>query len=322
MKPTTWVTFVGLVLSFAVQGASFDCAKAKTKVEKLVCADPALSKQDEVMLSAYQNAYKRIADPAGLKIEQRGWLEARNACEDSSCLMQVYRERLDRLNAILDEPKPCFRLLERKWPEVQSGHYPVCVAYLKNLNRFCKEASSTCEYKLDPAIKELGKPGWEAIDPKANLELIAERVKWRGGSRPPSENYWRVIKPEVLRRIDQGIVRLWQTRIRLASNEESVRVIRADLGCEPIVVVGPDRAQYQTANAFVIVVDEGTGQLDKRYDYLLHGVEDMVLHDGQTYLLLRSAIYGDDLVLEEPFSARGGYEKGMNSVCVFEPQKK
>ncbi|HWR76234.1 MAG TPA: hypothetical protein VN283_03360 [Thiobacillus sp.] len=322
MKPITGIVLVGLMLSCVAQAASFDCAKAQTKVEKLVCADLALSKQDEVMLSAYQNAYKHTADPAGLKIEQRKWLGVRNACKDIDCLITAYSTRLTRLNEILAQPKPCFRLLERKWPEVQSGHYPVCVAYLKNLNQFCKEVSSTCEYKLDPEIKELAIPDWEAIDPIANLELIAGRVKWRGGSRPPSENYWQVIKPEVLRRIDQGMVRLWQTRIRLASNEEPVRVIRADLGCEPIVVVGPDRAQYQTANAFVIVVDEGTGQLDRRYDYLLHGVEDVVLHDGQSYLLLRSAIYGDDLVLEEPFSARGGYEKGMNSVCVFEPQKK
>lgn len=321
MKLTTGMMLVGLALSFAVQGASFDCAKAKTKVEKLVCADPALSKQDEVMQSAYQNAYKRIADPVGLKIVQRRWLEVRNACKDSRCLMQAYREQLDRLTATLNEPKPCFRLLERKWPEVQSGHYPVCVAYLKNLNRFCKESSSTCEYKLDPEIKELYKPDWEVIDPKANLELIAERVKLHNTSQPPSEQYWQVIKPEIQRRIDQGMVRLWQTRIRLASNEEPVRVIRADLGCEPIIVIGPDRAQYQTSSAFVIVVDESVGQIDRRYDYLLHGVKDVVLHNGQTYLLLRSAIYGDQLVIEEPFSVPETGGKGMNSVCVFEPQK-
>lgn len=322
MRPAAWTMLVGLALSFAAQGASFDCGKAKTKVEKLVCTNPALSKQDEVMLSTYQNAYKHIADPAGLKIEQRKWLEVRNACKNIACLITAYRTRLASLNEVLAEPKPCFRLLERKWPEVQSGHYPVCVAYLKNLNRFCKESSSTCEYKLDPEIKELSQPKWEAIDPKANVELIAERVKLHNTSLPPSEKYWQVIKPEILRRIDQGMVRLWQTRIRLASNEDPVCVIRADLGCAPIIVIGPDRAQYQTSNAFVIVVEEGTSQLDRRYDYLLPGVEDLVLHDGQTYLLLRSAIYGDDLVLEEPFSARGGYEKGMNSVCVFEPQKK
>lgn len=319
MKSTKWMTLVGLVLSFTVQGASFDCAKAKTKVEKLVCADPALSKQDETMQSAYQNAYKRTADPAELKIEQRRWLEVRNACKDSRCLVQAYRERLDRLNAILDEPKPCFRLLERKWPEVQSGHYPVCVAYLKNLNRFCKEASSTCEYKLDPEIKELSKPDWEAIDPKANLELIAERVKLHNIFQPPSEQYWQVIKPEILRRIDQGMVRMWQTRIRLANNEEPVRVIRADLGCEPIIVVGPDRAQYQTPSTFVVVLDGDADQINRRYDYLTYGIRDIVLHNGETYLLQRYP--GNDLVIEEPFSVSETRGKGMRSVCVFEPQK-
>lgn len=304
-----------------VQAASFDCAKVDTRTEKLICKDNELSRQDKAMYSAYLDALKHVADPAGLKIEQRRWLEVRNACKDSRCLMQVYRERLDGLNAILAEPKPCFRLLERKWPEVQSGHYPVCVAYLKNLNRFCKEASSACEYKLDPEIKELSQPDWEAIEPKANLELIAEALKWWNSSRPLDENRWQVIEPEILRRIDRGMVRMWQTRIRLANNEEPVHVIRVDPGCERTNVIGSDPAGYNVGGVpFVRVVDDETGRLDKRYDYLLYGVQDLVLHDGQTYLL-RLASSGDDLVIEEPFSARDGYEKGMRSVCIFEPQK-
>lgn len=313
------------LICLQVQAASFDCAKAGTRVEKLICKDKALSLQDDAMHTAYMDALSHVADPVGLKIEQRQWLEARSACKGAQCLAQVYRDRLAKLQAELAEPKPCFRLLEREWSDariVQSGHYPVCVAYLKNLNRFCKQSSSTCEYTLDPEIKELSKPDWEAIDPKANLELIANRVKWRGDSHSPSENYWQIIKPEILRRIDQGMVRLWQTRIRLAGNEETVRVIRADLGCEPIIVIGPDHAQYQTSNAFVIVVEEGTGQLDRRYDYLLPGVKDMVLHNGQTYLLWRLAAYDDELVIEEPFSVSETGGKGMRSVCVIKPQMK
>lgn len=299
--------------------ASFDCGKAHRTIEKLICGDGTVSELDQKMQPIYQTAYQSVADPENLKLEQRHWLKERDACKDTACLAQAYRTRLEQLTAGLKATKSCFRLLERKWPEVASGHYPVCVAYLKNLNRFCNEATPTCEYNLDPEIQALSKPDWEAIDPKANLELIAERVKLHNTYQPPSEQYWQVIKPEILRRIDQGMLRLWQTRIRLASNEEPVRVIRADLGCEPIIVVGPDRAQYLTPSTFVVVVDGDTDQISRRYDYLLDGIRDIVLHDSQTYLLQRYP--GDDLVIEEPFSVPETGGKGMNSVCVFKPQK-
>ncbi len=44
---------MGLVLCLVIgqlQAASFDCGKAGTKVEKLICADAELSKLDEKLL--------------------------------------------------------------------------------------------------------------------------------------------------------------------------------------------------------------------------------------------------------------------------------
>jgi uncharacterized protein len=44
---------VMLVIATAITGtcqaSSFDCAKAKTKTDKLICSDPELSKADDVM---------------------------------------------------------------------------------------------------------------------------------------------------------------------------------------------------------------------------------------------------------------------------------
>ena len=44
MKQTLWIVLGWLMLSFAAEAASFDCTKATSKVEKLVCADAALTK--------------------------------------------------------------------------------------------------------------------------------------------------------------------------------------------------------------------------------------------------------------------------------------
>lgn len=101
--------------------ASFDCAKARTKVEKLICKDPQLSRQDEDLAKAYGEALKvwdgKIA--AYVKMTQRGWVGSRTLlptgqdmggvyCNDDdnrlSCLRDIHAERI----AVLKSPS--FRL--------------------------------------------------------------------------------------------------------------------------------------------------------------------------------------------------------------------
>ncbi|TCS12079.1 hypothetical protein [Caulobacter sp. BK020] len=91
--------------------ASFDCAKARTKVEKLICKDPQLSRQDEDLAKAYGEALKlwdgQIA--AYVKLSQRGWVASRalsapgmggggELCEDDgaalACLRTIHADRI------------------------------------------------------------------------------------------------------------------------------------------------------------------------------------------------------------------------------------
>jgi len=137
----------------SAQAVSFDCAKAQSKVEKLICGNEQASQLDKEMQSAYQEAQAHAADPVSLKTEQRQWLKMRDTCNDVACIIQAYRTRLVSLKAMLTEPKACFRLLERKWPEVASGHYPVCVDFLKNLNSFCEDMPAT-KWKKKPFIEK------------------------------------------------------------------------------------------------------------------------------------------------------------------------
>jgi uncharacterized protein YecT (DUF1311 family) len=108
---------VMLALLPSAQAASFDCAKARTKVEKLICADPQLSRQDNDLAAAYAEAQK-IWDgktASYVKLNQRGWVRARSLtppglsgdgslCEDDAsrlpCLRQVHADRI----AVLKSP--------------------------------------------------------------------------------------------------------------------------------------------------------------------------------------------------------------------------
>lgn len=72
-------------------GPSFDCAKATTKVEKMICADAELSKLDADLDRVYGEALRKASDPPTLKKQQRGWLKERNRCERTTCLADQYR---------------------------------------------------------------------------------------------------------------------------------------------------------------------------------------------------------------------------------------
>jgi len=92
--------FALMVISFCcaqttADAASFNCSKATTQTEKMICSDSELGKLDEQLAGIY-NEGKHIP---GLKAEQRAWLAELKKCSDSACLKAAYRERLDELNS-------------------------------------------------------------------------------------------------------------------------------------------------------------------------------------------------------------------------------
>jgi uncharacterized protein len=90
-----------LFLSTIAQAASFDCTKAATKVEKLICSDTQLSQSDEELMSAYTKALKETPDTESLKKQQREWLKnVRNSCADVDCLRVEYKNRIDQLASV------------------------------------------------------------------------------------------------------------------------------------------------------------------------------------------------------------------------------
>jgi uncharacterized protein len=100
MKRIVWISLGWFVLSVTVQAASFDCEKAASKIEKLVCADDELSKLDETLSKTYQQALARSGDDKQQEIEeQRKWLKTNHAiCEDVACIKERYLKRIHDLD--------------------------------------------------------------------------------------------------------------------------------------------------------------------------------------------------------------------------------
>jgi len=75
--------------------ASFDCYKARSRQEKLICDNRQLSDADKALAEVYGCVLKNSSDREGLKKEQQDWIKAeRNACENVECLLNAYKSRI------------------------------------------------------------------------------------------------------------------------------------------------------------------------------------------------------------------------------------
>lgn len=81
------------------QAASFDCAKARTGAEKLICSDSLVSALDNALDEEYELVSTTNSDEENisLKTQQKAWLATRNKCPDASCLQRAYETRIKQL---------------------------------------------------------------------------------------------------------------------------------------------------------------------------------------------------------------------------------
>lgn len=75
-----------LSFSLAAGAASFDCSKARSYSEKLICSDPELSKLDEDLGTVYRAAKKRTGNSKAFRnFAKENWLK-REACRTPECV--------------------------------------------------------------------------------------------------------------------------------------------------------------------------------------------------------------------------------------------
>jgi uncharacterized protein YecT (DUF1311 family) len=78
---------------------SFDCTKAGSVVEKVVCSNETIGQLDGLLSATYRERSDPQfgTDPAIMKAAQRDWLKKRNACQDAACIERAYRDRIKDL---------------------------------------------------------------------------------------------------------------------------------------------------------------------------------------------------------------------------------
>ena len=110
-----------LLTSFSLFAASFDCTKAATKVEKMICQDTELSQLDEKLSEVYGSFYLITKE---IKTDQRTWMKKRNTCQDTNCIKEAYTKRVEALTASLANQKTFPKLYLDAMKEAQ-GHMEI-----------------------------------------------------------------------------------------------------------------------------------------------------------------------------------------------------
>jgi uncharacterized protein YecT (DUF1311 family) len=214
--------------------ASFDCAKAGTNVERLICETPELSKLDDELAAAYKTV---LADPARADEEKRAqnqWLKERNRCQDAGCVEVAYQRRIASITAA--EPLAASKdaaygfkgefILSRN--QFQN---PICQRFTQNLNQFRKLDFNVCNPRLSEKFPEFSRPKWQEIP--FDIALAEEVIKDGVGSRRTSEaqtkiadNIWTRWRSGLPPFLTSGQARMWRTRIDLDGDGKEEIIIR------------------------------------------------------------------------------------------------
>ncbi|HEV7778889.1 MAG TPA: lysozyme inhibitor LprI family protein, partial [Luteibacter sp.] len=113
--------------------ASFDCSKAASPVEKLICGDQDVSRLDTQLQGTYQTALGAVdaSSKDRLVKEQRNWIRyTRNICQDEACLGDAYKARIavlgrnekylvDKASCDIPDGKSCRSVVVYRDPEAR-----------------------------------------------------------------------------------------------------------------------------------------------------------------------------------------------------------
>jgi uncharacterized protein len=252
----TKYVLAGLALlgSLPASAASFNCAAARSPVERLICATPELSDMDDDM----DYLYRHVVISAGDRQErtaQRLWIRRRNACAaDVDCLRSAY---IDRVSELLELPS--LKLPERGlgtdetkvflksgWVIDDDGQPPVakpCAEVREFVNRkaaywwrfkqgalysaYCSPAAA------DAPVFDL--PPWKDLEPVEYKSLIAQLLKFKKeGSRRYFEGMRKHDGADYGKQADEfigngGTLKLWSAHIfdRVRSADATRNIVTA-----------------------------------------------------------------------------------------------
>lgn len=280
MKRTTLIALAGLALSGSAHAASFDCAKAQTRAEKLICSDAELSKLDDELAATFATALQTDGHASIIRLGQRRWLKERNGCAVAACIKDAYVERLAALsNHQTFGYAPSDEAQGTATPSIQ-----VCQDFLENLKRL-GSPPMVCDRKFHPSMTQFTWPKWTPVDAIKHRYLV-EQI-WQNEYGWAHDEHLRT---SFETRARSGEIALAVTQIPIDGKPTTVlRFINGDKEspCEPKYwnSTYPLR-QYFAVDPKLQKLDLGVtykSVLNGYFDYAKEMRPDLFLHKGKPY---------------------------------------
>jgi uncharacterized protein len=270
--------------------ASFDCKKARTQVEKTICADAELSQLDEELTSAYRDAMGKAvqSDKDTIRKEQADWLNNRNkVCgsipgrgrtePDGVCLKTAYEYRIWKLAPARDESNP---LRAGRYRVGWGWDLPLCQELSAHLNRHPEWPPLSCGMRVGTSDPNFALPAWEALDIREHRAML--KSIWDEGRTPVS----LIRKPESDRifeeRFEARSFKLARAVFDVNSSGQLLTVYRAELNaCSPNDEFGFNAPMVPKLYA---VGPDGKRPQDDSFAMLSSPPRDVFLYKGRTHL--------------------------------------
>ena len=164
-------TASGLALAGGAHAASFDCAKAATPMEKVICTSPDLSRADDALAAAFHKALGALSSTGqtALRANERDFLAyAAETCRrgqdiDGDCLSGLFSERTDTLgHAVTHLGGWTFVALTSR----RAGH-SLTVQQIDSTGETARDWNAWAQSQIDTAYRltgEISKDGTPVLD--------------------------------------------------------------------------------------------------------------------------------------------------------------
>lgn len=323
IRAARWLFVVASFGCIQAQAASFDCSKAKTQVEKLICADTGLSSQDEALAKRFAEVARvRGINKAFLKADQRAWLKQRNTCADAKredraktpdakCVSIWYESRLRQLSP-------------GRYRMTSGKGYSVCEAYKRTLDNLGElPGPLACPNDFLDKTPGISRPDWREIPLDFDLYLKLEvfqardshRVVWDYDPANAEKPFNQDKHPEFVRKfkeiVERNRFRMFVVELDSDADGRTETVLRLQWeginGCHlsGLFFVNPQLTDLDETPYLNLYGTPNT------YGAPVTHLTDIVLFMGKAYFFQAGTAPLDFFFLRDQFS-------GRFSICSFE----
>lgn len=222
MFKATIFSFLILMFAQPACAASFDCTKASTKVEKMICGDPELSELDEILGREYKKASASSTNLDLLKQQQKEWIKSREQCDTRLCVKGQYAARLSyffKLNSpvkeiVTDKPvqAPAVKQMGPYTFKFEKDNgWTVCQKALENMEFFSPtQGKIACGESVNLSDGLFQEPAWEELPIDKHWKQVYEI------DTSPDKLHGRNVKPfDVWKKDYQALIEAGKIHPRL-----------------------------------------------------------------------------------------------------------